>query len=356
MDDSKGSGPAQYENASRFNARVALHARFATNPRPWPAWVFDQLEGFEGCSVLELGCGTGMLWQVNAPRVPASWTLVLTDSSEGMLAESRRRLDGLAPHFELRVMDAQEIDFPDRCLRHRHRQPRALPSAPSRAGDRRGATCAAGGRSLPRDDGQHRQPDRALGAAVRVQERSVLRPRCRATGSPRASPAGGRRLLARERRGAAARALRERRHPDLRQTSLGSPTRTPSLTTSSPSTRSARASRSSRMTRSVPSVTSSRPGWREMASCAPRRRRACSCADRRSDPGEAVPPPTGAGTDGRGSPAQHGSSTGRDRRSGQVEVLRSRPDRNGSGGPGPDRVGAGASMRADPGEGAYSSS
>ncbi len=116
MEASKGSGPAQYENASRFNARVALHARFATNPRPWPAWVFDQLEGFHGCSVLELGCGTGMLWQVNAPRVPASWTLVLTDSSEGMLAETRRRLDGLASHLELRVMDAQQIDFPDRAF------------------------------------------------------------------------------------------------------------------------------------------------------------------------------------------------------------------------------------------------
>jgi SAM-dependent methyltransferase len=30
-----------------------------------------------------------------------------------MLVESRRRLDGLASHVELRVMDAQEIDFPD---------------------------------------------------------------------------------------------------------------------------------------------------------------------------------------------------------------------------------------------------
>ena len=113
MDASRRTGPAQYGNASRYNARVALHARFATNPRPWPAWVFDQLEGPEGCSVLELGCGTGMLWQVNAPRVPASWTLVLTDSSEGMLAESKRRLDGLACRVELRVMDAQGIDFLD---------------------------------------------------------------------------------------------------------------------------------------------------------------------------------------------------------------------------------------------------
>jgi len=113
MEASRGTGPSQYGNASKYNARVALHARFATNPRPWPAWVFDQLEEREDASVLELGCGTGMLWQVNAPRVPASWTLVLTDASEGMLAESRRRLEGLACGFELRVMDAQEIDFAD---------------------------------------------------------------------------------------------------------------------------------------------------------------------------------------------------------------------------------------------------
>jgi SAM-dependent methyltransferase len=113
MNVAKGSGPAQYENASRFNARVALHARFRTNPRPWPAWVFDQFEGHDGCNVLDLGCGTGLLWQVNAPRVPASWTLVLTDSSEGMLAETKLRLDGLPCRIEYRAMDAQEVTFPD---------------------------------------------------------------------------------------------------------------------------------------------------------------------------------------------------------------------------------------------------
>jgi ubiquinone/menaquinone biosynthesis C-methylase UbiE len=113
MDATRRSGPEQYENATRFNARIALHARFRTNPRPWPVWVFDQLEGHDGCSVLDVGCGTGLLWQVNGPRVPASWTLVLTDSSEGMLAETRRHVDGLACRVVYRVMDAQEITFPD---------------------------------------------------------------------------------------------------------------------------------------------------------------------------------------------------------------------------------------------------
>jgi SAM-dependent methyltransferase len=38
---------------------------------------------------------------------------VLTDTSEGMLAEAGRRLDGLACRVEYRAMDAQEVTFPD---------------------------------------------------------------------------------------------------------------------------------------------------------------------------------------------------------------------------------------------------
>jgi len=40
----------------------------------------------------------------------------LTDSSEGMLAESRRRLEGIPCRLELRVMDAQDITCPDRAF------------------------------------------------------------------------------------------------------------------------------------------------------------------------------------------------------------------------------------------------
>ncbi len=44
---------------------------------------------------------------------PGELDPVLTDSSEGMLAETRRRVDGLACRVEYRAMDAQEVTFPD---------------------------------------------------------------------------------------------------------------------------------------------------------------------------------------------------------------------------------------------------
>ena len=32
----------QYKDASNFNARVALHARFSVNKHGWHNWVFNQ--------------------------------------------------------------------------------------------------------------------------------------------------------------------------------------------------------------------------------------------------------------------------------------------------------------------------
>ena len=34
---------AQYRDASNLNARIALHARFSTNPQGWMRWAFEQM-------------------------------------------------------------------------------------------------------------------------------------------------------------------------------------------------------------------------------------------------------------------------------------------------------------------------
>jgi hypothetical protein len=72
-------GEQQYANAANFNARIYLYSKFKTNPYPWPAWLFDQIEKPAYGRVLELSCGTGLLWQVNAKRIPASWKILLSD-------------------------------------------------------------------------------------------------------------------------------------------------------------------------------------------------------------------------------------------------------------------------------------
>lgn len=69
----------QYRTSVNLDARMALHARFSTNPYPWMRWVFDHFALPAECRVLELGCGTGALWAANRERIPAGWDITLSD-------------------------------------------------------------------------------------------------------------------------------------------------------------------------------------------------------------------------------------------------------------------------------------
>ncbi len=110
--DSQHEAREQYRDASNLNARIQLHARFSTNPYGWFPWIFDQLELPSECRLLELGCGPGDLWDHNRDRIPATWTLLLSDYSPGMLFEARQSLRGVRQVAAFSVTDAQAIPFP----------------------------------------------------------------------------------------------------------------------------------------------------------------------------------------------------------------------------------------------------
>lgn len=102
----------QYRDASKLNARAALHGRFGTNPHPWQRWVFDRFDLPAETRILELGCGPGKLWRENADRVPEGWAVTLTDASPGMVEEAKQNLGDRS--FDFRVADAQALPFADR--------------------------------------------------------------------------------------------------------------------------------------------------------------------------------------------------------------------------------------------------
>jgi ubiquinone/menaquinone biosynthesis C-methylase UbiE len=104
----------QYKDSSNLDARALIHQRFSTNRYGWFKWVFEPLLKLpENASILELGCGHGLLWKENADRIPPKWNITLSDLSPGMLDAAWRNLVVTGRAFQFREIDAQEIPFED---------------------------------------------------------------------------------------------------------------------------------------------------------------------------------------------------------------------------------------------------
>jgi len=102
----------QYKDGSNLSARIRLHQRFSTNRYGQMRWMFDRIQLPENARVLELGCGTGILWR-GSVKVPHGWRVILTDMSDGMLRETRDSLARLGRSFTYMQADAQAIPFRD---------------------------------------------------------------------------------------------------------------------------------------------------------------------------------------------------------------------------------------------------
>jgi ubiquinone/menaquinone biosynthesis C-methylase UbiE len=113
MSNARGILQNHYQDASRLDARVQLHAKYSTNTQGLHAWVFEHLHLPPTCQVLEVGCGSGQLWLVNLHRLPAGWDVTLADLSVGMLAITHHQLSSYSHAFRFVVHDAQALPFAD---------------------------------------------------------------------------------------------------------------------------------------------------------------------------------------------------------------------------------------------------
>jgi len=104
----------QYKDPTNLHARVALHAKHTVAEQPWFEWVEAQIDWPPGSDVLEVGCGSGLLWANIAPLLP-DLQVSLTDISEGMLDAARQAVAPFANVIlvEARTSDAQELPFAD---------------------------------------------------------------------------------------------------------------------------------------------------------------------------------------------------------------------------------------------------
>ena len=99
----------QYANADRLQARISIHERYSRNKQPFGDWIVSHYALQAGERVLELGCGTGSMWQ--GMTLPEGCHVTLTDFSAGMLETAKANTPHLAADYA--VADAQAIPYPD---------------------------------------------------------------------------------------------------------------------------------------------------------------------------------------------------------------------------------------------------
>ena len=100
----------QYQNASNISARIRLHEMYSQNQTGWFPWIYHNCKITDGMRILEIGCGDGTLWNENIAKLPQNISAVLSDISEGMLRDVRRRI-GSDSRFSFQAFDCPRIPF-----------------------------------------------------------------------------------------------------------------------------------------------------------------------------------------------------------------------------------------------------
>lgn len=103
----------QYQDATNISARIRLHRDYSTNQEGWFPWLYRQSTIHSGMEILEVGCGTGALWQENRDRIPDHVHITLSDISDGMLRDARRTIGVQDRRFSFLSFDCCSIPFPD---------------------------------------------------------------------------------------------------------------------------------------------------------------------------------------------------------------------------------------------------
>lgn len=103
----------QYQDASNISARINLHSLYSQNKQGWFPWIYEHMRVVSGMQILEIGCGDGELWKQNLKSLPDGISISLSDISEGMLRDARRKIGAEDARFDFSVFDCHNIPYED---------------------------------------------------------------------------------------------------------------------------------------------------------------------------------------------------------------------------------------------------
>ena len=97
----------QYKTSDNLTRRISIHEKYSTNKQGFGNWVHSHYDFGEGSRILELGCGTGVMWKGKLPGQGENLTLVLSDFSENMVADAKALL-GERDNVSYRVVNIED--------------------------------------------------------------------------------------------------------------------------------------------------------------------------------------------------------------------------------------------------------
>lgn len=103
----------QYQDSTNITARINLHQKYSVNKQGWFPWIYQQAGIRSDMHILELGCGNGALWTENLNKLPEQISILLSDTSEGMLRDVRRTIGAGDIRFSYRTIDCADIPCED---------------------------------------------------------------------------------------------------------------------------------------------------------------------------------------------------------------------------------------------------
>ena len=103
----------QYQTATNLDIRIELHRKYSVNKKGWFSWLYEQLPIEKVDNILEIGCGSGELWIGADKKQLSGKHIVLTDISQGMIADAKKLMEKHGFPFDYQVMDGQELQFLD---------------------------------------------------------------------------------------------------------------------------------------------------------------------------------------------------------------------------------------------------
>ena len=99
----------QYATSTRLETRINIHQKYSRNKYPFGKWVAGHYDLRPGELVLEVGCGTGSMWQ--GVTLPERCHVTLTDLSAGMLEAARQNTSHLNADYA--ICDAMALPYDD---------------------------------------------------------------------------------------------------------------------------------------------------------------------------------------------------------------------------------------------------